>query len=205
MSLSLITSDDCSISRRLSWLLRHGAQKVDIFISDEGFIKVHDILRHQSFKDITLEDILRVVSNNDKQRFSVRKNPGNGELEIKANQGHTISLNNLKLLEIPLITSYTEVIHGTYYSCWKAIKKEGLRRMKRMHIHFAKDLNSISGIRKNCQVLIYVDIKLALKDGYKFFESENQVILCPGNINGLLPKDYFLKVIDFKTNCPLSY
>lgn len=37
------------------------------------------------------KDIERVVENNDKQRFKLRWNTKNNILEIKANQGHTIT------------------------------------------------------------------------------------------------------------------
>lgn len=33
-------------------------------------------------------------------------------------------------------------------------------------------------------------------DGYQFFQSANDVILCPGNKQGVLPSDYFSKVIE---------
>lgn len=199
--LRSISSKDSLISKKLSWLLRHGAEKDNVPICEEGFVKVSDILQHKSFRpNVTLEDLQRVVACNDKQRFTLRKNPITLQFEIKANQGHTIVLKNPNLFEIPITTTYTEIIHGTYYHSWKKIKREGLKRMKRMHIHFAKGLNSISGIRKNCLVLIYVNIKSALSDGYKFYESENQVILCPGNADGILPIHYFLKVVDYQTS-----
>lgn len=70
--------------------------------------------------------------------------------------------------------------------------------MKRTHIHFAKgtfsDPNITSGIRKDIQICIYIDLETALADGLKFFESENGVILTEGNTKGYLEPKYFLKV-----------
>lgn len=34
--------------------------------------------------------------------------------------------------------STTKVVHGTYYDAWESIKKTGLNKMGRTHIHFAK-------------------------------------------------------------------
>lgn len=60
--------------------------------SPEGYLEVNKILQHKTFRGkYTTSDIERVVSNNDKQRFKLRRNPHNNCLEIKANQGHTIS------------------------------------------------------------------------------------------------------------------
>jgi len=72
--------------------------------------------------------------------------------------------------------------------------------MKRNHIHFATGLlgeeGVISGMRHSCNVLIYIDLEKALKDGVKFFKSENGVVLTEGvNGEGYLPNDYFKKVV----------
>ena len=74
--------------------------------------------------------------------------------------------------------------------------------MNRQHIHLSEDFpgskNVISGMRNNCQIAIYIDIKLAIKNGLRFFRSSNNVILCPGNENGYLEATFFSKVIDLK-------
>ena len=64
--------------------------------------------------------------------------------------------------------------------------------MARNHVHFASGPTLdevsggasgdkvISGMRRDAQILIYVDIKKALEDGMKWFKSENGVILTEG-------------------------
>lgn len=70
--------------------------------------------------------------------------------------------------------------------------------MERKHIHCAKgtlfDPNVISGLRKDAQVFIYIDLEKALTEGLKFYESENGVILTEGDEQGYLKPKYFLKV-----------
>lgn len=74
--------------------------------SPEGYIQVTQILKHKAFKcKYSLVDIERVVSRNDKQRFKLRFNYKTHELEIKANQGHTI--NQVTTAElIPILEVY---------------------------------------------------------------------------------------------------
>ena len=70
--------------------------------------------------------------------------------------------------------------------------------MKRIHIHFTTNIDStkvISGLRKSCEIYIYINLEKALQDGYEFFESPNGVILCP-EILWVLPTEYFLKVVN---------
>jgi 2'-phosphotransferase len=97
-----------------------------------------------------------------------------------------------------------KVIHGTNFTAWQTIRTEGLSRMRRQHIHCAAgepgDEGVISGMRRSCQIYIYIDVAAALADGYKFYRSANNVILCPGNAAGILPPRYFAKVKDVKKN-----
>ena len=66
-------------------------------------------------------------------------------------------------------------------------------------LDFAKGLPGdnqvISGMRYSCNVIIEIDMAKAIKDGYKFYKSLNDVILCPGKgEDGALPPTYFSKV-----------
>lgn len=94
------------------------------------------------------------------------------------------------------------VIHGTYLKNWSSIRKDGLSRIKRNHIHFSSglpdDKSVISGIRHNAEVFIYINLKLAILDGLKFYKSVNNVILSPGDENGFIRPKYFLKVCNNK-------
>jgi len=171
--------------------LRHGAVKEGLNIKPNGFLAVNELL-NKSLRNYTIDDIKRVVNNNNKQRFTL--NITNGILEIKANQGHSIS----RIAELSLkIIDHVEfdIIHGTYLKYWPQIKAQGLSRMKRNHIHFAKGLNFINGLRKNAELFIYIDFNKAKKDGLIFFESENSVILCAGDSRGFIETKYFLKII----------
>ena len=74
--------------------------------------------------------------------------------------------------------------------------------MTRNHIHFAPGEPGadgvISGMRKSCQIYIYVDMKAAMNAGYKFYLSSNNVILCPGNQDGLLPIQFISRVMQIQ-------
>lgn len=63
------------------------------------------------------------------------------------------------MLQIPV------VVHGTFIKAWPSIKKNGLSRMNRQHIHFAPGslgTKVTSGMRANCTVFIYVDAVKAI-------------------------------------------
>lgn len=124
------------LSRALSYILRHGAAREGLQMT-EGFVFVDDLLKLRQFKHYCEDDIRQVVANNDKQRFALRDDPSTKRLQIRANQGHTMQVDDI---ELELITDHTKapvVLHGTYRDCWPQIKAQGLSRMKRNHIHFA--------------------------------------------------------------------
>lgn len=193
-----MNNKDVQLSKKLSWVLRHAAIKERIPISAEGYVEIQDLLKHPSFSEYILSDIVRVVNTNSKRRYKIRVNPVTDNQEIKANQGHSIRISDEELTPITQQIHET-VVHGTYLKFWPQIKSEGLCCMNRKHIHFAKgtftDTTVVSGMRRDVDLHIFVKLKEALDDGLKFFESENGVILTPGNADGFLPTKYFDKVI----------
>uniref|UniRef100_A0A8C4QVR7 2'-phosphotransferase n=1 Tax=Eptatretus burgeri TaxID=7764 RepID=A0A8C4QVR7_EPTBU len=188
------------LSKALSYVLRHGARKMGLHIQEDGFVDVQDILNHPQFRRYTETDVAHVVQMNDKQRFEMCSSPSTGCLQIRANQGHSLELEELELTPITLASELPKVVlHGTYLRSWPSIRENGLSRMGRMHIHFAPGepdkSHVISGMRRNCEVAIYIDVVTALQDCLEFFWSKNKVILCPGDEHGFLLPKYFSKVV----------
>lgn len=66
-------------------------------------------------------------------------------------------------------------VHGTTADVQEAILSEGLKSMSRGFVHFAPGLPGedgvISGMRRSCEVLIYLDVAKALSDGMPIFVS----------------------------------
>ncbi|KAH3764080.1 tRNA 2'-phosphotransferase 1 [Pelomyxa schiedti] len=104
-----------------------------------------------------------------------------GQVYIRANQGHSFEVPELSLTCITDASKYPIVVHGTYKQHWDAIKATGLSKMGRNHVHCAKGLcgdNVISGMRTSCEVYIFINLEQALSEGLRFFESANGVVLC---------------------------
>lgn len=190
---------DVRLSKTLSYILRHGAAKLNLHILQGGFIYVDDLLRQPQLSRYTINDITRVVDTNDKKRYFMEPDSETGRLKIRANQGHTMQVADLELTCITNAADFPVVVHGTYIKNWQSIKKQGLSKMKRNHIHFAcgepDDTKVTSGMRKSCDLLIYIDLKKALADNLEFFISANNVILSSGNRDGVIEPKYFKRVM----------
>eukprot|EP01100_Stratorugosa_tubuloviscum_P015172 TRINITY_DN852_c0_g5_i1.p1 TRINITY_DN852_c0_g5~~TRINITY_DN852_c0_g5_i1.p1 ORF type:complete len:212 (-),score=109.97 TRINITY_DN852_c0_g5_i1:138-773(-) len=191
------------ISRSLSYVLRHGAQKENINIDNRGFVAIKELLLWKTLANLnaTEEEILLEIQQNAKQRFALEvRTEGNF---IRANQGHSLKTVEVDMQKIERADQIPMAVHGTYLRFWGSIAAQGLSRQTRQHIHLAQaEPNSnkvISGARSNVEILIYINLELALQDNIQFFLSENGVVLTEG-IGGILEPKYFKKVINLKNN-----
>ncbi|XP_056383247.1 tRNA 2'-phosphotransferase 1 isoform X2 [Hyla sarda] len=129
---------DVQLSKLLSYALRHGANELGLPMGPDGFVPVSFLLSLHQFRSFSQSDIERVVSCNDKQRFTIRTSEHEGILEIRANQGHSIKV---EVELTPLGADLPpQAIHGTYLHHWPSILRCGLSRMKRTHIHLSTQL-----------------------------------------------------------------
>lgn len=189
--------DYVKISKSLSYNLRHQLSKFGA--PSDGFVPVTEIQRvtHSS-----LEDIEYVVNNNDKQRFCLRNI--NGTLFIRANQGHTKQIIDAKKVLEEITEPFEYCVHGTYSKNLSSIIEIGLNKMSRDFIHCASSPDAKSGCRKDCDIMIGINMQKAMIDGIKFYISENNVILTSG-IEGSLSSKYFNFVHNIKTRENISF
>ncbi|TPX34973.1 hypothetical protein SeMB42_g07235 [Synchytrium endobioticum] len=192
------------LSKNLSYVLRHAAIKDGYNIRPDGFIKVSELLASSRFKGYSADEICAVVRDNDKQRFTLRKETdatNTSDYWIKANQGQSMELERLELHIMSSPAELPLAVHGTFKKCWPSISKTGLKRMSRTHIHMALGLPGedavISGMRSDADVYIYINVPLAMQDGIVFEKSPNNVILSRG-LDGVIPPKYFDRVTDSK-------
>ncbi|CAE7628835.1 trpt1 [Symbiodinium sp. CCMP2456] len=201
---------DVKISKTLTQILRHKAPELGLGIQPDGYCLLEEVLACPWLKelDATWDIVQKVVQKSDKKRFELQE--VDGQLYIRAVQGHSIKvIDDDKLLkkleradELP-----KDCVHGTYRRHFESIRKVGLLagggqgQGFRNHVHFAPyapgDKRVISGMRYDCEIAIWIDLKKAIADGVPFYISANQVILSPG-IKGIIDKKYFLKARDLQ-------
>lgn len=185
------------MSRTMAWVLRHGAPHIGLQMTSDGFVPVEDLLywcissRHcrKIPKECwTVEMIERIVALDPKRRYSISKDV-DGKLLICAVQGHSIeNLDDegmLTRITEENVNNYPIALHGTTKEKWLAIQLSGeLKSGYRRHIHFAQSLSSESGVtlgvRSTSNVFIYIDLRKAIGEGFRFYVSKNGVILCSG-------------------------
>ncbi|GMY09351.1 tRNA 2'-phosphotransferase 1-like isoform X1 [Fagus crenata] len=204
-----------ALGRLLTRVLRHMATELKLNMRGDGYVKVQDLLKlnlktfaNIPLKSHTIDDIREAVRKDNKQRFGLLEE--NGELLIRANQGHTITAVESESLLKPIL-SPEEVpvcVHGTYSKNLESILEFGLKRMKRLHVHFSCGLPTdgevISGMRRDVNALIFLDVRKALEEGMKLYISENKVILTEG-FDGVVPVKYFEKIESWPDRKPIPF
>ena len=217
---------DVDLSKLLSTLLRHKAVELGVAIDADGWVALSDALTQingprlrelvgnakklgshmYTEADVctsashmyTEADVRDVVNANDKRRFVL----SDDDTQIRAAQGHSMHGVGEKQGEpLTLLTAPEVAVHGSYVKHVQAILEQGLSRMDRHHVHLAKGLlgeeGVISGMRRNAEIFIWIDVHDAIKAGLTFFESANGVILCSGqNGDGIIPSAYLYIVTD---------
>ncbi|KAI3954983.1 hypothetical protein MKW98_004986 [Papaver atlanticum] len=171
---------------------------------NDGYVKVNHLLKldlktvaNIPLNSHTVDDIREAVRKDNKQRFGLSEE--NGELLIRANQGHSIKTIESDNLLKPILSAEEApvCVHGTYTKNLESILNTGLKRMRRLHVHFSSgfptDGEVISGMRRDVNLLIFLDVKKALREGMKLYISENKVILTEG-FNGVVPVKYIEKI-----------
>lgn len=161
------------ISKRLSYILRHHPDSVGITLDDYGWANVEELLfalKKHGFT-VTPDQLKEVVATNEKKRFAFSED----QQLIRASQGHSININ----LGITAKTPAEKLFHGTATRHLDSIKKLGLQKQNRQHVHLSKDTKTAHkvGSRHGKPVILIIKALEMHQDGLEFFESDNGVWL----------------------------
>ncbi|KAA8492168.1 tRNA 2'-phosphotransferase 1 [Porphyridium purpureum] len=212
------------LSKNLSQLLRHGVIDAGLAhcLTPDGFVPLEQVLRLRRFKGVSVEDVRAIVAADEKGRFELRVGDGKAAasdtgtqdlpLYIRATQGHTLASgldDDAMLTRLTIDSGIQEAVHGTSRVAWEHIRKVGLSRMTRRHVHMATALPGNdqvkSGIRMQCKVAVWVDVQRGIREGIPFFLSANDVVLSPGEKDtGIVPTRLFLRAHTLPLGEPLS-
>lgn len=119
------------ISKLLSLGLRHDPGALGVTLDPAGWTEVDAVLRGLAARDepITEEELEEIVATSDKQRFTLSPDGG----RIRANQSHSVEVD----LGLPPREPPEVLYHGTVDRFLDAIRREGLLRRARTHVHLS--------------------------------------------------------------------
>lgn len=163
---------DTQISKTLSYWLRHRPD-AGVELSLEGWADVDLVLGALAREEVAVdwERLLQVIDSDDKSRFELS---ADGQ-KIRARQGHSVNVEGSWAPAVPPPVLF----HGTVERFWPAIAAEGLRPMKRHHVHLSADLETAQrvGQRRGKPITLEVDTVAMAACGEAFFLTTNNVWL----------------------------
>ena len=149
------------LSRYMSLILRHKPDVIGITLDKHGWADVNELIAGISKKNtFNMEILEEIVRTDSKQRYSF-----NGDkTKIRANQGHSISVNvELEKKEPPKF-----LYHGTGEKYVESIDKTGLVPKSRLYVHLSRDIDTAQNVgkRHGNPVIYKVHSKKMYDNGY---------------------------------------
>lgn len=163
--------ENTNLSRFISYVLRHNPDAAGIKLSENGWADVNELLDgiNKTGRKINFETLKTIVDKDNKRRFSFNDDM----TKIRANQGHSINVQVEMAERIPPDVLY----HGTAERFLENIKKYGIVKKTRRYVHLSNDAETAIkvGSRHGKPVVLTIDTKQMVADGYRFLLSANGV------------------------------
>ena len=160
-------------SKFLSLVLRHKPDVLGLTLDPQGWVSVEALLAAMAANGRALDraGLERVVAGNDKKRFEFSDDGG----LIRARQGHSVDVDLGYAPAAPPARLY----HGTVARNLDAIRREGLLKGRRHHVHLSPDAATARtvGSRRGAPVILAIDAAAMSAAGHSFYRTGNDVWL----------------------------
>ena len=157
----------------MSLVLRHQPGEIDLHLDENGWANVEELIQKMNAKGIrvNIKTMKTIVDSNDKKRFAFNEDM----IMIRASQGHSIEIDLALMSAEPPEFLY----HGTGEKNVEIILTEGIRKMKRQHVHLSGDKTTAAnvGSRHGKPVVLTIRSGDMHKHGILFYLSANGVWL----------------------------
>ncbi len=161
------------LSKFLSLVLRHEPGKIGITLDPQGWVACEQLIAAATAHGMPFDQatLIEVVRTSDKQRFALSADG----LRIRANQGHSIPVD----LDLRAATPPAILYHGTVDRFLDPIRKVGLIKGERHHVHLSENLLTAEkvGERRGEPIILHVDAMAMAEAGFPFYRTENGVWL----------------------------
>lgn len=158
------SAHDASLSRFLSWILRHGPDEAGAPLDPGGWMALDAAVRaaRGQGRQVTADDIRTVVKTQPKPRFTLS---ADGE-RIRANYGHSVEVD----LELEPTPPPEALFHGTARRFLSSILEAGLLSRGRQWVHLSASRGDAVqvGARHGRAVVLVVRAAEMAEDGFVF-------------------------------------
>ena len=184
-----MTIDFFLLSKFVSHALRHEPWLYGLKVDDRGWVSVQDLLvalryRKSEWKSLDENDLLKMIKKAGKRRHEIHDG------KIRALYGHSYP----GILIKPVVRPPEFLYHGTAPNTAKTILLEGLKPMRRQHVHLSINYEKAqkAGNRKaNNPIILKVLAAKAYQEGIEFYEGNERIWLAK-----YIPPVYIEKILN---------
>ena len=160
-------------SKFLSWALRHDPHKIGLYLDNEGWADICDLIDCAEKNGVRLDrtTLYEIVETDSKGRYEISPDL----IRIRATYGHSQPVElNLKPKEPP-----GRLYHGTAAKYIDSIMKHGIDPQKRQYVHLSADAETALAVggRHGKAILLQIDSSSMYSDGMEFFQSSREIWL----------------------------
>ena len=163
------------LSRKIAHALRHKPERYGLTLDAEGWVELADLAAALAraageWRDLSAEELRALVAEPGKQRYQIAGD------RIRALYGHSTSEKIAKAEAVPPDRLY----HGTTPEALTAIRRAGLKPMRRQYVHLSPDRETAETVarrRSDDPVILTVLAKEAHADGALFHRGNESVWL----------------------------
>ena len=168
--------DFVKLSKIVAYILRHKPEDYGLFLDENGFVSINDLItainiKNKFERDINKDDLIYIIDNSDKKRFEINAD------KIRALYGHSRYIEIKQESALPPDILY----HGTSHKAYSEIKKYGLKPMSRQFIHLSEDIGTAVAIgkrRDDFPIILEINASKAYNSGIIFYKGNDKVWLC---------------------------
>jgi putative RNA 2'-phosphotransferase len=162
--------DLTSLSKFLSYVLRHHPEEIDLELDKNGWAEVQELLKKAEKwgKSLSRDTLEQVIQHGSKQRFILSEDG----THIRAGYGHSIDVD----LELKSTSPPDELYHGTAKKNEPSIIAKGIHACNRNLVHLSAsryEARSV-GSRHGSPVILVVKAKRMAQQGYDLYQSESE-------------------------------
>lgn len=170
-------SDHTSLSKEISYALRHAPQEYGLTLDEQGWVPVEDLIyalkKREKYSALTLQEIVDMIQASEKKRHELVGN------RIRALYGHSTE-NKIKkdAIQPPDI-----LYHGTAHKFLQKILEQGLISKDRQYVHLSQNRETAIAVGKRRDpdpVVLRIDAATAWKEDLKFYHGNDTIWLADG-------------------------
>ncbi|ESK87398.1 trna 2 -phosphotransferase tpt1 [Moniliophthora roreri MCA 2997] len=193
-----------TITRQMSWLLRHAAQSQGIRIRPDGYVRVNDLLSYYLFKRYNMKSLQELLRYDPKHRFEFKEEEGlwrgSKEWLVRHQGGHTIKGVSSSAKRITSFPKSSAAIYCTDIQRWKTFSEHGIWSERGDElIHLVRKVPEYEGIEAfnpTVRILISIDVEKAMHDGdIMFYKINDGSLVTDGDKRGCITPEYFKEVV----------